>query len=83
VRTQGWTIVVCCVLAGCSTVDNISASWPETDAKIRLAPDARVWTNAWEADRYLCESSTGVTYGLVCDGDSRWALRCACKAWVE
>jgi len=54
--------------------------WPDTDAKIYLAPRTKVWTNSWQADRYLCESGTGETYSLVCYGDSRWALRCVCRA---
>ena len=82
-RTRTLTIFVCSTLVGCSTEDNISIPWPDTDAKIYLGPETWVWTNSWEADRYLCVlSSTGLerrTYRPVCYGDSRWALRCVCR----
>jgi uncharacterized protein YceK len=66
-RTRAWALLVCFTLAGCSAVSSRSTPWPDTHAKIYLAPETAVWTNAWDADRYRCQSSTGqkkLTYSI-------------------
>jgi len=76
-KTASAIVFLCLGLAGCAT-GGVNRSLPIQKPMVYLSPFESAWTNQLEAGRFICATGSS-TYRPICQGNSRWSMRCSCR----